>query len=67
MNQAISRDGGRGVNPSAMLNAVKNPSQVVEKVDNLGRVSTQYIGEKATVALNEAGKIISTWGQPRNP
>lgn len=63
----MERDGGRGVNPGAMLNAVKNPVQIKNVIDKLGRESTQYIGEKATVVLNELGEIISTWGQPRNP
>lgn len=67
LEQAMERNGGRGVNPGAMLDAVKNPTQIINKVDELGRESIQFIGEKATVVLNNAGQIISTWGQPRNP
>ncbi len=66
LEQAMERDGGRGVNPGAMLNAVKNPNEVLYEIDKLGRESIKYIGEKATVVLNNAGEIISTWGQPRN-
>jgi len=64
--EAIGRDGGRGVNPNAMLNAIRNPSEVINQVDKLGRVSTLYKGDSATVVLNELGEIITTWGQPRN-
>jgi RHS repeat-associated protein len=63
LEQAMERDGGRGVNPGAMLNAVKNPVQIVEQAEG----AVKFIGDKATVVLNVAGEIITTWGQPRNP
>jgi len=63
LNQAISRDGGKGVAPSAILDAVKNPIKTVEQAGG----TIKYVGEKATVVLSEVGKIITTWGEPRNP
>lgn len=62
LNQAMMRDGGRGVHPSAIVDAVKNPRQVVTQPG--GRV--MYIGAKATVVVNCRGKIITTYGTPRN-
>lgn len=61
IDQAIGRDGGKGVNPSAILNAVRDPIQVITKVDNLGRTGIKYVGEVASVVLNKAGEIVSTW------
>ena len=62
LNQAIGRD-GVGVKPSAILDAVRNPLKVVTKIDNLGRVSTQYRGTHSTVVLNEIGKVVSCWAK----
>jgi len=60
VEQAIGRE-GRGVSIKAMLDAVRNPIKTVPQIDK----SIKYIGDKATVVLNEAGKIITTWGKPR--
>jgi RHS repeat-associated protein len=57
INQAISRD-GVGVASRAIADAVKNPIKVVA-----GRESTKYIGRDATVVLNKAGKVITTWAR----
>ena len=62
LNQAISRD-GVGVKPSAILDAIKNPVEVIERIDNLGRLSTQYRGANSTVVLNAAGKVVSCWAK----
>ena len=62
LNQAIGRN-GVGVKPSAILDAVRNPMKIVTKIDDLGRVSTQYRGAQSTVVLNEAGKVISCWAK----
>ena len=62
LNQAISRDAGRGVSPRAILNALKNPTRIVKQADG----SIKYIGREATVILNQEGKLITTYGQPRN-
>ncbi|HYD54664.1 MAG TPA: hypothetical protein VEA99_18670 [Gemmatimonadaceae bacterium] len=58
INRAIQR----GVNPTDMLNAVKN-GEAITVIDDLGRVSYRYVGQRATVILNQAGKVISTWMQ----
>jgi hypothetical protein len=56
LNQVINR----GVKPGEILNAVKN-GEGIRAVDALGRASYRWVGEKATVILNEAGKIVSAW------
>ena len=58
LNQAISRD-GVGVKPSAILDTVRNPGQVVTQTG--GRL--KYIGEKAVVVVNKAGEIITTYAK----
>jgi len=60
LNQAISRDGGRGVSPKAILSAVKDPAKVTEQAG--GKV--MYTGKDAKVVLNSEGKVITTI--PRN-
>ena len=56
INQAISKD-GVGVSGRAMLDAVKNPTQVIQQSG--GR--TMYVGKDATVITNNEGKVITTW------
>jgi hypothetical protein len=56
LNQAISRD-GVGVSNRAMLDAVKNPTQVIQQSG--GR--TMYVGKDATVIKNAQGQVITTW------
>ncbi|HST24074.1 MAG TPA: RHS repeat-associated core domain-containing protein, partial [Blastocatellia bacterium] len=58
INQAISRD-GVGVSARAILDAVKNPIKTVAGSNG----AVKYIGEKATVVINQAGKIITTWAR----
>jgi hypothetical protein len=49
-----------GVTPEALLNALKNPKNIREGVDNLGRPYQAFIGENARVVVNpKTGKIIS--------
>jgi RHS repeat-associated protein len=55
LNQAISRDGGRGVSPTAILSAVKDPAKVTEQAG--GKVA--YTGKDAKVVLNGDGKVIT--------
>ena len=62
LNQAIGRN-GVWVKPSAILDAVRNPVDVVTKIDKLGRISTQYRGAQSTVVLNELGKVVSCWAK----
>ena len=54
--QSLLRD-GHGVSRKAILNAVKHPLSVV----NQGTRGIKYIGKLATVVLNCAGKVITTW------
>jgi len=61
--QAMQRDGGRGVHPSAIVDAVRNPINVVSQPGG----KTKYVGKSASVVLNNQGKIITVYGQPRNP
>lgn len=50
-----------GTKPAAMLDALKNPVKISDKVDSEGRVSRRYIGEQGRVVVNpETGKVIST-------
>jgi RHS repeat-associated protein len=57
INQIINR----GIGPAVILEAVRNPTSIVQKIDTLGRVSYQYIGKAATVVLNKAGEVITAW------
>jgi hypothetical protein len=52
----------RGVKPADILNAVKN-GEGIPKVDALGRTAYKYVGENATVILNNAGKVISAYNR----
>jgi hypothetical protein len=63
LNQAIGRDGGRGVSIRSILEAVKSPNRVVPTSGG----STRYVGGSATVILNRDGKVITTYGSPRDP
>lgn len=58
INQAISRD-GVGVATEAILSAVKSPLKIVEQ----GGGKVMYIGENASVILNDAGKVLTTWAR----
>lgn len=60
LNQAISRDGGRGVSPKAILSAVKSPTKVTEQAGG----KAMYTGKDAKVVLNSEGKVVTTI--PRN-
>jgi RHS repeat-associated protein len=66
LNQAISRE-GVGVAPKSILDAVRNPTKVVQQADG----ATKYVGRDATVILNQEGRVITTYprGSPgvRNP
>lgn len=60
LNQAISRDGGRGVAGKAILSAVKEPAKIVEQAGG----KTAYVGKDAKVVLNSEGKVVTAI--PRN-
>ncbi|MEI7265336.1 RHS repeat-associated core domain-containing protein, partial [Pectobacterium carotovorum] len=63
LNQAVGRNGGKGVNAKDMLDAVKNPKKVVENANG----TTRYQGKRATVVLNQEGKVVTTFGKSRGP
>jgi RHS repeat-associated protein len=51
-----------GVNPRAILDALKSPVRVVEQIDERGRLSRKYAGANATVVVNPAtGQIITVY------
>lgn len=54
INQAISR----GVSPSAILDAVVNPIQIIPQPNG----TTRYVGSGAVVVLNPAGAVVTVWG-----
>jgi RHS repeat-associated protein len=58
LNQAISRD-GVGVAGEAILDAVRNPVKVVNGAEG----AAKYVGKNATVILNKAGQVITTWAR----
>jgi RHS repeat-associated protein len=60
LEQAIARDAGRGVSPSAILDAVRSP--LSENMQADGRI--QYVGKDAVVVVNSEGRIVTTY--PRN-
>lgn len=53
----------RGVSVGSIAEALERPLRVMpEKKDNAGRPSKQYIGERATAAVNPTnGNVISCW------
>ena len=55
----MGRDGGRGVAPQAILNAVKNPLKIVEQANG----AIKYVGKNAVVVLNKYGKVITTYAK----
>ena len=55
VNQLITR----GVSPSDILDALRNPLRVRRR----GNMTTQYIGEHATVVLNDFGGMVTTWSR----
>jgi hypothetical protein len=61
-DQIAGRDGGLGVRRESLTDAFDNPLSDVERlVDDTGRVSYKYIGEDATVVVNEQGRVITGW------
>jgi hypothetical protein len=60
LSQAIGRDGGIGVSPAAIINAVREPVNVVQQAANN---TVKYVGKNATVVLNNTGKVVTTWAR----
>jgi len=59
LNQVIGRDGGKGVSPKAILDAVKNPIEKIEQIE--GKI--KYVGTDAVVVLNKDGKLITAYAK----
>ena len=59
-NQALGRDGGIGVSNNAIMGAVNNPVKPPIPQSG-GRV--KYVGQDATVVLNQSGQVITTWAR----
>ena len=57
--QAIGRDGGRGVAPSAILDAVRSPISATLQDDGV----VKYVGGRAVVVVNDAGKVVTTYAR----
>ena len=55
----MGRDGGLGVSDSAMQDAVEDPTEVVPQANGTYR----FVGKDATVALNGAGQVVTTWAR----
>lgn len=61
INRAIGDGASRaGVKPGAVLDALKNPSRIVDGVDDLGRPFQVFHGANARVVVNpQTGRIVS--------
>jgi RHS repeat-associated protein len=59
LEQAIERDAGRGVSPSAILEAVRSP--LSEAVQDDG--ATKYVGQNAVVVVSSDGNVITTYAR----
>lgn len=54
IHQATTRN-GVGVKPSAILDTLRNPNSVKQKVDSMGRIAFVYTGASSVVVLNKDG------------
>lgn len=63
LNQAIDRDGGRGVSVRAILDALKNPVKV--KPYALDPTTTTYVGRSASVSVTAEGRIRTLFPKTR--
>ena len=59
-SQALGRDGGIGVSNRAIMDAVNTPVRPPISQSG-GRV--KYIGQNATVVLNQNGEVVTTWAR----
>jgi len=59
LQQAISRDGGRGVSPQAMLDAVRSGQPQYQAA----RGTWKYVGDDAVVVLNSRGQVVTAWSR----
>jgi RHS repeat-associated protein len=59
--QVISRDAGRGVRASSVLNTLRNPTKIVMQANG----TIKYVGRESTVILNKEGKLVTAFGRAR--
>jgi hypothetical protein len=59
LEQAIARDAGRGVSPSAILDAVRSPLSESMQADG----ATKYVGQDAVVVVNSEGRVVTTYAR----
>ncbi|MFI4990776.1 MAG: RHS repeat-associated core domain-containing protein, partial [Solirubrobacterales bacterium] len=59
LEQAIERDAGRGVSPSAILDAVRSPVSTSVQADGV----TKYVGQNAIVFVNGEGRVVTTFAR----
>jgi RHS repeat-associated protein len=57
--QAIGRDAGRGVSPSAILDAVRSPLSKSGQADG----ATKYVGQNAVVVVSSDGRVVTTYAR----
>lgn len=69
--QALGRDGGRGVSDAAMHDAVNNPIKPVQEQAHPDGPTYKYRGRDAVVVLNGSGEVVTTYAKGsaglRNP
>ncbi len=59
LEQAIERDAGKGVSPSAILQAVRSPLSETVQADG----ATKYVGQNAVVVVSGEGNVITTYAR----
>jgi RHS repeat-associated protein len=59
LEQAIERDAGRGVSPTAILDAVRSPVSKSIQADG----ATKYVGQNAVVVVSSDGRVITTYAR----
>jgi hypothetical protein len=60
IDRAIGDNAQRaGVSPADILDAMNNPL----KIRPMANGTTQYIGQNATVVVNQSGGVVSVWPQ----
>lgn len=65
LNQAIGRNGGKGIHPKAILDALRDPKRIRQFPDGRTRIDGK---NGTTVVQNRYGRVVTTFGNnPRGP
>lgn len=64
-DQAMGRDGGRGVTDEAMRDAVNDPIKPVQVQPHPKGPTFKFQGKNAVVVLNEQGEVVTTYAKNR--